>query len=52
MEAELNRLEALTEWQLYQVMIMLDDDPAPEHIKQVIAAKVNSILNQRIGLEG
>ena len=50
MQAELSRLEALTELQLLTVMEALDDDPAPEHIKDLILRKINSILNDRIGL--
>ena len=52
MEAELNRLEALTDIQLYEALVLMEDDPAPTHIKQLIAKKINSIFNKRIGLEG
>jgi len=52
MEAELDRLEALTDIQLYEALEAMEDDPAPKHIKQLIASKINSIFNKRIGLEG
>ena len=52
MEAELNRLEVLTDIQLYEALAAMEDDPAPEWVKQLIAKKINSIFNKRIGLEG
>ena len=52
MKAELNRLEALSDIQLYQVLEAMDHDPAPKWVKDLIAQKINSIFNQRIGLEG
>jgi hypothetical protein len=52
MEAELNRLEALSDIQLYQVLEAMDNDPAPKWVKDLIARKINSIFNRRIGLEG
>jgi len=52
MEAELNRLEALTDIQLYEALVAMEDDPAPKWIKDLIAKKINSIFNKRIGLEG
>jgi hypothetical protein len=30
----------------------MDDDPAPKWVKDLIAKKINSIFNKRIGLEG
>ena len=51
MQQQLNRLAALTEMQLYEVLTALDDDLAPQYIKDLIARKINSILNQRLGLE-
>ena len=50
MEAELNRLEALTDIQLYEALVAMDDDPAPKWVKDLIAKKINSIFNKRIGL--
>ena len=52
MEAELNRLEALSDVQLYHVLEAMDDDPAPAWVKDLVAKKINSIFNRRIGLEG
>lgn len=52
MERELNRLEALTDIQLYEALVAMEDDPAPQYIKNLIAKKINSIFNKRIGLEG
>jgi len=51
MQAELARLEKLSDVQLYQVLEAMDDDPAPKWVKDLIAKKINSIFNQRIGLE-
>ena len=51
MEAELNRLEALSDIQLYEALVAMDDDPAPKWVKDLIARKINSIFNQRIGLK-
>ena len=51
MEKELNRLETLNDIQLYDVLTALDSDPAPQYIKKIIAKKINSIFNKRIGLE-
>ena len=51
LERELNRLEALTDIQLYEALVAMDDDPAPQYIKNLIAKKINSIFNKRIGLE-
>lgn len=52
LERELDRLEALTDIQLYEALVAMEDDPAPEYIKRLIAKKINSIFNKRIGLEG
>ena len=51
MERELNRLEALTDIQLYEALVAMENDPAPQYIKRLIAKKINSIFNKRIGLE-
>lgn len=51
MEKELNRLESLTDIQLYDVLTAMENDPAPQYIKNLIAKKINSIFNKRIGLE-
>jgi hypothetical protein len=50
MERELARLEAATDMQLLDAIMMLDDDPAPQYIKDLILRKINSILNDRLGL--
>ena len=50
MERELNRLEALTDLQLYDVLVAMENDTAPQYIKDLIAKKINSIFNKRIGL--
>lgn len=52
LEAELNRLEALSDIQLYEALVAMDDDPAPKWVKDLVARKINSIFNRRIGLEG
>ena len=52
MEQELARLEALSDVRLYQVLEAMDDDPAPEWVKNLIAKRINSIFNRRLGLEG
>ena len=52
MERELNRLEALSDIQLYEALVAMESDPAPQYIKNLIAKKINSIFNKRIGLEG
>ena len=52
MERELARLESATDMQLLDAIMLLDDDPAPQYIKNLIAKKINSIFNKRIGLEG
>ena len=49
MEQELNRLEALTDIQLYDTLVAIENDPAPEYIKNIIVKKINSIFNKRIG---
>jgi len=49
-ELELNRLEALSDVRLYQVLEALDSDPAPKWVKDRIVQKINSIFNKRIGL--
>lgn len=49
-EKELSRLEALTELQLLDVLVAMENDPAPNWVHELILKKVNSILNQRIGL--
>ena len=51
MEKQLARLEKLTDLQLLVVLDALDQDPAPQHIKDLILRKINSVMNQRIGLE-
>lgn len=50
MEQELRRLEALTDMQLYQALVAMETDPAPQYIKNLIARRINRIFNQRIGL--
>ena len=47
-DLELNRLNKLTGLQLMHVLEMLDKDPMPDHVKELIAAKINSILNYRL----
>lgn len=49
-ERELARLEAATDMQLIDAIMMIEDDPAPEYIKDMILRKINSILNDRLGL--
>jgi hypothetical protein len=49
-ERELARLEAATDMQLLDAIMMLDDDPAPQYIKDLILRKINSILNDRLGI--
>ena len=51
MEQELLRLEALTDMQLYQALVAMEMDPAPQSIKNLIARCINRIFNQRLGLE-
>jgi hypothetical protein len=51
MKQELDRLEALTDIQLYEALVAMENDPAPQYIKNLIAKKINSIFNKRIGLE-
>ena len=51
MERELDRLEALSDIQLYEALVAMENDPAPQYIKNLIAKKINSIFNERIGLE-
>ena len=51
MEQELNRLEALSDIQLYEALVAMENDPAPQWVKDLIAKKINSIFNKRIGLE-
>lgn len=51
MERELDRLEALSDMQLYEALVAMENDPAPQYIKNLIARKINSIFNKRIGLE-
>lgn len=51
MERELNRLEALSDIQLYEALVAMENDPAPKWVKDLIAKKINSIFNKRIGLE-
>jgi hypothetical protein len=50
MERELARLEGCTDMQLLDAIMLLDDDPAPEYIKTLILRKINSILNDRLGI--
>lgn len=50
LEAELSRLEVLTDVQLYEALVAMEDDPAPRWVKDLVARKINSIFNQRIGL--
>ena len=50
MERELARLEAATDMQLLDAIMLLDDDPAPQYIKDLILRKINSILNDRLGI--
>lgn len=50
MERELARLEAATDMQLLDAIMMIEDDPAPQYIKDMILRKINSILNDRLGL--
>lgn len=50
LEAELSRLEVLTDVQLYEALVAMEDDPAPRWVKDLAVRKINSIFNQRIGL--
>ncbi len=50
MERELARLEAATDMQLLDAIMMIEDDPAPQYIKDLILRKINSILNDRLGI--
>ena len=50
MEKELARIEALTDMQLLDVIMMIDDDPAPQYIKDLIMKKINAVMNDRLGL--
>lgn len=50
MERELARLEAATDMQLLDAIMLLDDDPAPQYIKDMILRKINAILNDRLGI--
>lgn len=52
LERELSRLEALDELQLYEALIAMDNDPAPQWVKDLVYRKVRSILNQRLGIAG
>lgn len=49
-EQQLTRLEKLTDMQLYQALVAMESDPAPEWCKVLVAKKVNAIMNQRLGL--
>jgi hypothetical protein len=49
-ERELARLEAATDMQLIDAIMMIEDDPAPQYIKDMILRKINSILNDRLGI--
>ena len=49
-ERELARLEAATDMQLLDAIMMIEDDPAPQYIKDMILRKINSILNDRLGI--
>ena len=51
MERELDRLEALTDLQLYEALVAMEKDPAPQWVKDLVAKKINSIFNRRLGLE-
>lgn len=51
MERELDRLEALSDIQLHEALVAMESDPAPQYIKNLIAKRINSIFNRRIGLE-
>ena len=50
MERELARLESATDMQLLDAIMLLDDDPAPLYIKDMILRKINAILNDRLGI--
>lgn len=50
MQKELARLEACTDMQLLDALMLIDDDPAPQYIKDLIVRKINSIMNDRLGL--
>lgn len=50
MEQELARLEALTDLQLVELLGHLEDDPAPQEIRQLIANRVAQIFNDRLGI--
>ena len=50
MERELARLEAANDMQLLDAIMLIEDDPAPEYIKTLILRKINSIMNDRLGL--
>jgi len=51
LDAELKRLENLTDMQLYEALDAMESDPAPEWVKDLVARKINSIFNQRLGLK-
>ena len=51
LDAELKRLEDLTDMQLYEALDAMETDPAPEWVKDLVARKINSIFNQRLGLK-
>ena len=51
LDAELKRLEKLTDMQLYEALDAMESDPAPEWVKDLVARKINSIFNQRLGLK-
>ena len=50
MERELARLEACTDMQLLDAIMLIEDDPAPQYIKDLIVRKINSIMNDRLGI--
>jgi hypothetical protein len=50
MERELARLESATDMQLLDALMLIEDDPAPQYIKDLILRKINSIMNDRLGI--
>ena len=50
MEKELNRLNKLDNLQLLEVLNRLETDSLPKHLKDLIVAKIRSILNKQIGI--
>jgi hypothetical protein len=49
MQAELAYIDGATDMQLLAIMEALDDDPAPQNIKDIIMVKINNTMNDRLG---